>query len=377
MEKRSGCMIFAGGTGRRLGNVNKARLNYNDTTFGTKILSEAEKLGIPCFISAAAYPWEQSTRWELVQDEIKDEKNQFIGPTGGLFTCLKRAKGKNLSGLYTIPCDMPFFRKEQIERMADAGNNDAVIWQTRDGRIHPVCGFYKVSCLPYIEKMIRRRNYRLRDLFAGISVKICRTDEVHMPDSWFANINQPEDYNWMLQRISSPPVLAVSGRKNSGKTTLLMRVIQNLSEVGLRCGVIKHDGHEFEADVPGTDSYKLKRAGAYGTAVYSGTKYMITKGDRDITCQKLLGFFKDADFIFLEGQKDSSYPKIEVLRQGVSEHPVTDPETVIAYVTDGIVPPLEETGGKPVLCMDNLDEILETIVIFADKSGEYRERQGV
>ena len=58
------------------------------------------------------------------------------------------------------------------------------------------------------------------------------------------------------------PVIAVSGVKNSGKTTLLEKLIANLVARGIRVAVIKHDGHHFEPDVPGTDSYRHRSAGA-------------------------------------------------------------------------------------------------------------------
>ena len=51
-------------------------------------------------------------------------------------------------------------------------------------------------------------------------------------------------------------ILAVSGVKNSGKTTLITKLLPGLKKRGLQVAVIKHDGHDFEADVPGTDSWK-------------------------------------------------------------------------------------------------------------------------
>ena len=62
-------------------------------------------------------------------------------------------------------------------------------------------------------------------------------------------------------------VIAVCGRKNSGKTTLIERMIRELSERGLKTAVIKHDGHDFTCDIPGTDSDRFMEAGAAGAAV--------------------------------------------------------------------------------------------------------------
>ena len=61
-----------------------------------------------------------------------------------------------------------------------------------------------------------------------------------------------------------PFLFAVSGVKNSGKTTLITKLIPIFVKYGLKVASVKHDGHDFDADVPGTDSYRHMKAGAYG-----------------------------------------------------------------------------------------------------------------
>lgn len=56
--------------------------------------------------------------------------------------------------------------------------------------------------------------------------------------------------------VKQPFVFAISGYKNSGKTTLICRLIPELKRRGYRVAVIKHDGHDFVGDVPGTDSFR-------------------------------------------------------------------------------------------------------------------------
>ena len=72
-------------------------------------------------------------------------------------------------------------------------------------------------------------------------------------------------------------ILAISGVKNSGKTTLITRILPELKRLGLNVAVIKHDGHDFQADIPGTDTWKMAEAGACGTLVFSEKKYMMVK----------------------------------------------------------------------------------------------------
>lgn len=107
-----------------------------------------------------------------------------------------------------------------------------------------------------------------------------------------------------------PKLIAICGVKNSGKTTLIEKLLPVLTRQGLLVAVIKHDGHEFDADVPGTDSYRHFHAGAYGTAVYSASKMCIVKKENFLTPEKISAFFPEADLILLEGGKSLSLPKI-------------------------------------------------------------------
>ena len=106
-----------------------------------------------------------------------------------------------------------------------------------------------------------------------------------------------------------PVIFAVSGFKNSGKTTLMEQLVERLSEAGVKVACIKHDGHDFVPDVPGTDSDRFRRAGAYGTAVFSARRFMAVKEISGVTEQQLAALFPEAELILLEGFKNSPYPK--------------------------------------------------------------------
>lgn len=158
-----------------------------------------------------------------------------------------------------------------------------------------------------------------------------------------------------------PVIAAVSGIKNTGKTTLITRLIPCLTRRGLKTAVIKHDGHEFEADVPGTDSWRHKKAGAYGTAVFSAGKFMVVKEQPHTSAQELLGYFPEADVILLEGFKYSDYPKVELVRRETAAEPVCDPRFVIAYVTDiGEFSPWKE--GVPCFGFDEVEALADFLL---------------
>ena len=150
---------------------------------------------------------------------------------------------------------------------------------------------------------------------------------------------------------AKPLVVAVSGVKNSGKTTLIEAMLPLLAEAGLTAAVVKHDGHSFDADPPGTDTGRFMAAGAAGTAIFDGEKFKVVK-KQPVTEYFLIMQFPEADLILLEGFKHTGWPKLEVVRKGNSEKPVSDPATLLALVTDL---PLE-VPGVPVLPLDQPHE---------------------
>lgn len=152
-------------------------------------------------------------------------------------------------------------------------------------------------------------------------------------------------------------IVVVCGMKNSGKTTLLVKIIEKLAERNRKTAVIKHDGHDFECDIPETDSYKLKKAGAYGTAVYSENRIFVHKDREMERAEELLQLFPEAEIIFIEGLKSSSYPKIEVVRKGISESPVSNPEGRFLIVTDHEI----EKFAEKTVGFEDVDEILAMI----------------
>ena len=136
------------------------------------------------------------------------------------------------------------------------------------------------------------------------------------------------------QALKRPAVLAVSGVHNRGKTTLLEKLLPVLRSRGLKVGVIKHDGHDFTPDVPGTDSYRLREAGAEGVAVFSGNRYLLTEKFR-LNEQDLLALFErhGYDLVLMEGFKESGWPKIEVVRSAISKEPASlEPLAVVGDV---------------------------------------------
>lgn len=160
-------------------------------------------------------------------------------------------------------------------------------------------------------------------------------------------------------------IVAVCGVKNSGKTTLLIKLVKELTGRGIKTAVIKHDGHDFTCDIPETDSYRLKEAGAYGMAVFSESRIFVHKTGTRESLEELIGMFPEAEIIFLEGMKESTYPKIEIIRKGISKVPISNPEGRFLIATDRNPEEFEEeTVG-----LDDIERITELIVPTRKRGG--------
>ena len=167
-----------------------------------------------------------------------------------------------------------------------------------------------------------------------------------------------------------PLFYAVSGVKNSGKTTLITKLLPVLTGRGLKVATIKHDGHDFQTDVPGTDTFAHFRAGAYGTVVFSDHKYMVVKQRQDEVSKKKLtpeqmaaAWFPEADLILLEGFKDSDYPKLEIIRSANSSACVCKGRYLRAVVTDAEPGTIKGLPEKvPVFGLEDAEQIAEFIL---------------
>lgn len=159
------------------------------------------------------------------------------------------------------------------------------------------------------------------------------------------------------------PYFTFAGYSGSGKTTLAEKVIKVLSIKGYKIAALKHDGHNFQMDKEGKDTFRLKNAGAVAVAISSNSKYaMISDSDKRLSFLELSKILpNNIDIIIGEGFKDDNIPKIIVHRKDNNKNVVCiDDDNVIAAVTDS---PNDITNTQNIFNINDIDGI----VLFIEK----------
>ena len=113
------------------------------------------------------------------------------------------------------------------------------------------------------------------------------------------------------------PIVSIVGKSDSGKTTLIEKIVPELVRRGYRVTTVKHDLHGFEIDKEGKDSWRHKQAGAQGVIISSPQKVALIRDvDKDMSLEELRDSFGgDADLILSEGYKKDVQPKAILYRQ--------------------------------------------------------------
>jgi molybdopterin-guanine dinucleotide biosynthesis protein B len=121
-----------------------------------------------------------------------------------------------------------------------------------------------------------------------------------------------ETGDWIL----AIPMISVVGKSDTGKTTLLEKLVAELKRRGYRVATVKHDTHGFDIDRPGKDSWRHARAGS-DVVIISGPNRLalIEKREQEITLNEIADRVTNVDIILTEGYKRGDRPKIEVSRR--------------------------------------------------------------
>ncbi len=193
---------------------------------------------------------------------------------------------------------------------------------------------------------------------SGILCKIMAYKQVEK----FGGFGKKQDRIWIMTEI-----VAIVGGTNSGKTTLIEKLIPVLKRRGYKVGTVKHVMHEMVFDQGGKDSWRHVEAGAETVIVDADRMLFMFKSmhSNPGNAQRLKDFanqyFSDVDIVIAEGYKKQELRKIEVYRKnGITEPVCLKDPNLAALVTDA-----EIDAGVPRYGLEDLESIADMIIKIA------------
>ena len=157
-------------------------------------------------------------------------------------------------------------------------------------------------------------------------------------------------------------VIGVAGFKNAGKTTLVEKLVRELTLRGYRIATVKHAHHSFDIDHEGRDSFRHRQAGASEVAVISGQRWAIIhelRGEEEPSFAAILAKLEPSDLVIVEGYKHGEHQKIEV-RNLALDHPklAGDDPTIVAIAANGAI----ADAPVPVFERDHVEALGDFII---------------
>ncbi|MBU5312996.1 molybdopterin-guanine dinucleotide biosynthesis protein B [Tissierella carlieri] len=157
------------------------------------------------------------------------------------------------------------------------------------------------------------------------------------------------------------PVFSIIGSKsNTGKTTILCKIIKELKNRGYRVATIKHHIGDFEIDHPEKDTWKHSQAGSDIVVISSPVKIAkIEKVQEEYRLDDIISKIQNVDIIITEGYKKESKPKLEVIRKKISPNLISKESELFGIVTDF---PLENQ-----IPQFNFEQVREIVNLIEEK----------
>jgi molybdopterin-guanine dinucleotide biosynthesis protein MobB len=265
-------------------------------------------------------------------------------PLAGLASVLARFR----EPVFAMAADLVTPSRDAVSRVLDAFQDVDVSLPVAEDHLEPLHAVYGPECLSHMEQLLSVGAHSILDLFPLVRVaRVPFTDPAP-----FFNVNTPADWAEARRpsrgrdaladaprpaiRRSRPAVLGVVGRPNSGKTTLIERLIPEFTRRGLRVGTVKRVAR-FDIDVPGKDSWRHGQAGADAYTVASSSKLAyVARRDEEATLDEVVArYFRDYDIVVCEGYRREVPDVVEVFRSDAGyASPVCEADEPLALVTD-------------------------------------------
>jgi molybdopterin-guanine dinucleotide biosynthesis protein B len=163
-------------------------------------------------------------------------------------------------------------------------------------------------------------------------------------------------------------VFGIAGHSGMGKTTLLERLVPELTARALSVSLIKHSHKSIEIDRPGKDSYRLREAGCNEVLLLGNERWALMhelRGASEPPLDYLLDRLQHCDLVLIEGFKSGGFPKLEVWRAALGKAPLWPGwPGIVALAHEGELPAaVPRTADAPhLLALDDTRRIADLVL---------------
>ncbi|MFN3281228.1 MAG: molybdopterin-guanine dinucleotide biosynthesis protein B [Tabrizicola sp.] len=162
-------------------------------------------------------------------------------------------------------------------------------------------------------------------------------------------------------------IYGVCGWKNTGKTTLMTGLVAEIARRGLKVSTVKHAHHETEVDVPGTDSFRHRAAGAGQVILSSPFRWALMtelRGAEEPPLDALLARLSPCDLVLVEGYKRSAHPKVEAHRPEAGQPLIARDNATVRAVASTLPAghPLLDGLAVPVLPLNDVVRVADFVL---------------
>jgi molybdopterin-guanine dinucleotide biosynthesis protein MobB len=342
--------LLAGGISKRMGE-DKAFAAFDDGTLLEWMRDRLAPLFSHSFVVTREPSRFQGLGLAVVNDALPE-----AGSAVGVYTAVLAAPTERV---FCVACDMPFVTPRLVRALVDRSDGFDVYVPRHGGNLEPLCAVYGKGTLDAYRQFIQTGGRRIFDIYGDLNTGYLEMDDGRLgdPARLFVNVNTRSELDaarvqvaeaengWLSTLRASTkafmdvcplPIVSFVGKKKSGKTTVVLGVLKELRSRGYRVAVLKHDTHGFEIDVPGTDSYRFREAGAEVVGISSPDKYVWqnTATQEPSLLDLARQVVEPVDLIITEGFKKQDAPKIEVSRRERSTELVSAPDELIGIASD-------------------------------------------
>jgi molybdenum cofactor guanylyltransferase/molybdopterin-guanine dinucleotide biosynthesis protein MobB len=367
-------IILAGGRSRRMGGGEKALMPLAGKAMVAHVIGRfaPQVAATVLIVNGDPAPF-RGFGLPIAADAYGDYAGPLAGLLSGMIWAREHCPGARW--VATAPCDTPFLPENYVAALREAAGDcaDAIVIAASGGRSHFASGLWPIALREDLAEWLGAGGRRMQSWIerhphfeANFAPVITGTSSV---DPFF-NVNTPEDYaaaGAVMKEIAvmTPPIFGVVGWKNSGKTTLMSRLIAEFAARGIKVAAVKHAHHAFDIDQPGRDSYKFREAGAREVAVVSANRVAIMqelRGEDEPGLDEIVARLKGSNLILVEGFKTHDHAKIEARRkEAVQGDPLAGAVPgIVAVASDHAT----ETEGLPVFRLDDASAIADFITRY-------------